>query len=179
LLLIILACPVFGQAEPKIRQYMPGDIVHIIVEAPYDTKEITAVMPDEQRALLSFDSRHNVWHGYWEVPHGYKKGVYTAKLLAVDVEGRLFEGQSAQFVVSEPAMTLMVQMSPQKNGGVSQKPLPLPTPLPPTLPISQPQAQEPVEEGAPQRVTKEIPSLDEYLAKVQSEPEPQPQPQPG
>lgn len=119
---------------------MPGDIVHIIVEAPFDTQQVSAVMPDEQKIDLTYDGRRTVWHGYWEVPYGFKKGVYTAVLLAVDVEGKTFQGQSSQFIIGEPTMALLVQLA-SKAG----------PPLP-RLPAS-----NAVPSFVPERITKPLP----------------------
>lgn len=92
------------------RKYFPGDVVHIIVEAPIDTTRVIAAMPDKQRVEMSFDRQANVWHGYWEVPAGFEKGAYYSELIAEDIEGKIFKGKTTEFYVGEPAMALILRV---------------------------------------------------------------------
>jgi len=139
-----------------LRQYLPGDIVHLLIEAPYDTVQINAIMPDGQEIKLSYDDRSRLWHGYWEVPPAFKRGLYRAKLLARDVEGVEFEGTSAAFYITEPTLALMMKVSPQKPGAplvlssseqyviVPQAAVPAQPPVQPlTQTLTQPPAQTP------------------------------------
>lgn len=168
LFFLALSLPAFCQPalknrieEIRSREYLPGDIVHIVVEAPLDTQQIIATMPDEQQVTLAYDGRNSVWHGYWEVPYGFKKGVYTAMLLATDVDGKSFEGQSAQFLVGEPILALMVQLAPSPGGKQPGKKIAPPT-LPPkklVAPVSPEVAAE-----VPLRVTTPVPPIEKYLA---------------
>ena len=57
------------------RVYLPGDFVHVIVEAPVDTTQITALMPDGNAISLIQGRRTNIWRGIWQVPISFKKGV--------------------------------------------------------------------------------------------------------
>jgi len=179
---LLAAAPGFCQAaledrfgDFKTREYMPGDIVHIIVEAPFDTQQVSAVMPDEQRIDLSYDGRRAVWHGYWEVPYGFKKGVYTAVLLAVDVAGKTFEGRSSQLIVGEPTMALLVQLSPKQaaaSRSLSSRTVPSPrSDIPaPTTTLPPPRPASPVP-SVPERVTKPVPAprpveIDPFAAEI-------------
>ncbi|HVN67214.1 MAG TPA: hypothetical protein VMT55_02505, partial [Candidatus Sulfotelmatobacter sp.] len=67
-------------AGREIKQYLPGDFVHIIVDAPSDTAAITSILPNGEQIELAHDRRANVWHGLWQVPIGFKPGTYTAGL---------------------------------------------------------------------------------------------------
>lgn len=98
-----------------VMKYFPGDVVHIVVEAPSDVVSVTALMPDGEQLNLSFNRRTQVWHNYWEVPAGFKKGGYTAKLRAVDVEGRVFEGETELFYVGEPTLPMVMRIEPTKE----------------------------------------------------------------
>ena len=95
--------------------YFPGDVVHIVVEAPVDTDSVSAVMPDSQELSMVFDRRAKIWHNYWQVPMGFKKGVYTAKLTAVDVEGRNFKGETAPIFVDEPTLPVVMRFAPSEE----------------------------------------------------------------
>ena len=86
-----------------LREYLPGDIVHIVIEAPPDTNRVKATMPNGEEVNLTYDGHSNVWNGYWEVPGGVKKGIYTAKLLASDVEGVTFQGDRPDFGRIDPS----------------------------------------------------------------------------
>ena len=97
-----------AQAGSLTRQYFPGDFVHLIVEAPVDTSQIGATMPDSTLVKMVHERSTNVWHGLWQVPIGFKSGSYYAKLSAVDLEGNLFEGQSSPFTIGELAMVMLV-----------------------------------------------------------------------
>jgi hypothetical protein len=90
--------------------YFPGDIVHIVVEAPVDTSQIVATMPDGTEFLMFYEQRTRVWHNYWEVPAGFKKGTYAAHLVATDVEGRIFSGETAAFFVGEPNLPVVLRL---------------------------------------------------------------------
>jgi len=90
------------------KSYLPGDFIHIMVEAPVDTASILAVMPDNTQVKMLFDRQSGVWHGLWQVPFGFKTGNYYAKLNAVDLEGNSFVGQSAPFVIGEQTMVMLV-----------------------------------------------------------------------
>jgi hypothetical protein len=92
--------------------YLPGDVVHIVVEAPIDTSSVTATMPDDQELQMIYDQRTKVWHNYWQVPMSFKKGTYTATLVAMDVEGRTFTGKSAPIFIDEPTMPLVMRFAP-------------------------------------------------------------------
>lgn len=111
-----LAADQAGQSPPAVvkrgQVYFPGDTVHIVVEAPMDTDSVSAVMPDGQELSMFLDRRTKVWHNYWQVPVNFKKGTYTAKLTAVDVEGRNFEGETAPIFVEEPTMPVVMRFAP-------------------------------------------------------------------
>ncbi|MDD5594068.1 MAG: hypothetical protein PHG97_04970 [Candidatus Margulisbacteria bacterium] len=103
-----------------LREYLPGDIVHIVIEAPPDTNHIKAVMPNGEEINLNFDGRSNVWNGYWEVPAGVKKGIYTAKLIANDVEGVTFQGDSSAFYIGEPILALMMKIAETEEASMAK-----------------------------------------------------------
>ncbi|MBI5699820.1 response regulator [Candidatus Saganbacteria bacterium] len=90
------------------RTYLPGDFVQVIVEAPVDTAQITALMPDGTVIGLVQQRRTNVWRGIWQVPINFKAGDYAAKLQAVDLEGNIFEGQTDNFTIGALAMITLV-----------------------------------------------------------------------
>jgi hypothetical protein len=98
-----------SKAGVGIREYLPGDIVHVIVEAPLDTNNIYAQMPDGQRVDLNLDQRTNVWNGYWQVPEGFAAGTYEAQLFARDFERKTFKGQTSPFLIGQPEMSLLVR----------------------------------------------------------------------
>jgi hypothetical protein len=120
------AGPANAGAQPisKTQAYFPGDVVHIIVAAPVDTDGVTAVMPDGQELNLIFDKRKSVWHNYWQVPIGFRKGSYTAKLIAMDVEGNQFEGESSPIFVEEPTLPVILRFA----GSEEAKPTPVAAP---------------------------------------------------
>ncbi len=99
-----------GISKPA-QTYFPGDTVHIIVSAPIDTDSVTAVMPDGQELNMIYDRRNKIWHNYWQVPIGFRKGTYTAKLSAVDVEGRSFEGETSPIFVAEPTLPVVLRFA--------------------------------------------------------------------
>jgi hypothetical protein len=110
--LILAAClSQAGQAAVSHQVYFPGDVVHIVVEAPVNTDSVSAVMPDGQELNMIFDRRNQVWHNYWQVPMSFKKGTYTAKLSALDVEGKSFEGESAPILVDEPTIPVIMRFT--------------------------------------------------------------------
>lgn len=100
-----------SSSDLGVREYLPGDIVHIVIEAPLDTSQVKAVMPDGDEITLNYDGRSNLWHGYWEVPSSFKKGIYQANLRATDVEGGHFEGISTAFYIGEPVLALMMRIT--------------------------------------------------------------------
>lgn len=103
------------QVDLGLRQYLPGDIVHLVIEAPEDTNRIKVIMPDYNELDLIYEPRSKLWHGYWEVSMGLKKGVYQAKLIAGDVAGESFQGKSSPFYIAEPVMALMMRISPSRE----------------------------------------------------------------
>lgn len=120
-LLMAAACLAEGNITSEfgggVKSYLPGDLVHIVVGAPADVVEITAVMPDEQKLKLDFERRTHVWHGYWEIPYGFKKGTYSATLTAVDVEGKSFTGKTVYFYVGEPALVTLIGLGTGPGAG--------------------------------------------------------------
>lgn len=93
---------------PKV--YLPGDIVQVIVGAPPDTVQLSADMPDKTRVKLNYERRNSLWRGAWEVPMRMKKGTFTAKLEAMDVEGKMFYGETAPFIIAEPTLITLIDM---------------------------------------------------------------------
>ncbi|MFA4844915.1 MAG: hypothetical protein WC632_08240, partial [Candidatus Margulisiibacteriota bacterium] len=81
------------------------------IEAPPDTNRVRATMPNGDEVNLSYDGRSSVWNGYWDVPAGVKKGIYTAKLVASDVAGVTFQGDSSVFYIGEPILALMMRIA--------------------------------------------------------------------
>ncbi|MFA5887023.1 MAG: response regulator [Patescibacteria group bacterium] len=123
----IITAVSIAQAIPK--EYLPGDFVHIIVESPIDTAQITATLPDGKILSLLHERRSNVWRGIWEVPVGFKRGNYFAKLSAVDISGNVFEGKSDSFTVGEIAMILLVgKATPETTRVPLQQKISLPPP---------------------------------------------------
>ena len=106
----------FSASDRSLREYLPGDIVHIMIEAPIDTAKIDAVMPDGSQIQLGFDARSSLWHGYWEIPPGFKKGLYSARLIATDVAGFSFEGKTSAFRITEPVLALMTKITAGESG---------------------------------------------------------------
>jgi len=111
-----LLMPALAGAQPpglsnpagESRTYLPGDFVHVVVSAPADTSQITAIMPDGTPVTLIQERRTNVWRGIWQVPVNFKRGSYSASLTAVDVQGNVFTGQSDTFDVGELSMITLV-----------------------------------------------------------------------
>lgn len=99
----------------SVLKYFPGDVVHLVVDVPPDVVSVTATMPDGEQLNLGFSLRSRVWHNYWEVPAGFKKGGYTAKLRAVDVAGRVFEGESDLFYIGEPSLPMIMKLATTKE----------------------------------------------------------------
>lgn len=99
-----------SKAGAGLKEYLPGDIVHIIVSAPFDTRSITATMPDNTEVKLVHDRRSNIWQGFWQVPIYSKKGNYYAQLKALDLENNLFEGQTNYFFIGELNMINMITL---------------------------------------------------------------------
>jgi len=91
------------------KQYLPGDFIHIVVQAPVDTAQITAVLPDGKALSLVQERRSNLWHGMWEVPLNFKKGFYSAKLSAVDFDGNVFEGNTDSFTIGELSLITLIE----------------------------------------------------------------------
>lgn len=113
---------VFSQQSVDARNYLPGDFVHVIVDAPVDTSQITATMPDGSIISLMQDRRSNVWRGVWQVPVDFSKGLYSAKLSAVDVSGNIFEGMTDVFNVGVLAITtLTVKSTAETVSNISLK----------------------------------------------------------
>lgn len=94
--------------KKEFKVYLPGDVVHIVAEAPIDIKYIIAIMPDGERVQLSFERRSRLWHGHWEVPYTFKKGLYNGKLEATDVEGKIYEGETGEFYIGEPSLVALI-----------------------------------------------------------------------
>ena len=118
ILCLSYASAVLGQADftiPRAREmgkeYLPGDFVHVIVEAPLDTVQINVVMPDSKILSMVQDRGTNIWHGLWQVPVKFKSGRYTANINAVDVEGEVFSGQTDTFVVGRLALISLTRKS--------------------------------------------------------------------
>lgn len=110
---------VYMTGKPS-QAYYPGDVVHVVVEAPVDTDSVTAVMPDGQELNMVYDRRNKVWHNYWQVPMYFKKGTYVAKLTATDVEGKNFEGETSSIIVAEPTMPVIMRFVSSEEA--AQKP---------------------------------------------------------
>lgn len=110
----------------RTQSYFPGDVVHIVVSAPIDTDSVTAVMPDGQEINLIFDRRNKNWHNYWQVPVGFRKGTYTARLSAVDIEGRSFAGETSPIFVDEPTLPVVMRFAASEE----VKPVPVAAPPP-------------------------------------------------
>ena len=113
---VLFINPSFSQENFEIararmvgQEYLPGDFVHVVVEAPLDTAQISAVMPDGKSIELVQERGTNVWHGLWQVPVNFKKGTYTSELRAVDLEGELFSGRTGTFVVGEIALITLAR----------------------------------------------------------------------
>jgi len=121
---LALAAPAaLGNPALDARTYLPGDFVHVVVEAPVDTSQITAIMPDGTPVTLIQERRTNVWRGIWQVPVDFKKGSYSASLTAVDVQGNVFTGQTDTFDVGELALvTLVGKPSPEAAAAAQPKP---------------------------------------------------------
>lgn len=140
-----LAVP--GQTDFKIprvrmiaKEYLPGDFVHVMVEAPLDTVQINVVMPDSKIINMVQDRGTNIWHGLWQVPVNFKSGRYTATINAVDVEGEVFSGRTDTFVVGQLALITLtrkgtleaVKEKPFAQVITKEKKIVAPTSLPPS-----------------------------------------------
>jgi len=104
-----------GKLEEDLKIYLPGDIVQIIVNAPPDTMHIIAAMPDGAEIKLNKERRSGLWRGYWEVPMKMRKGTYSAKLNAADVEGKAYVGETAPFMIVEPTLVTLINMVSSKE----------------------------------------------------------------
>jgi hypothetical protein len=115
-----------GISRPA-QSYFPGDVVHVVVSAPIDTDSVSALMPDGQELSMIYDRRNKIWHNFWQVPVGFRKGTYTAKLNAVDIEGRNFEGETSPIFVDEPTLPVVMQFT------ASEEVKPAPVAAPPAV----------------------------------------------
>lgn len=97
------------------KMYLPGDIVHLVVGAPPDTVQIIAEVPDGTRINMDFERRTYSWYAHWEIPYGFKKGSYHAKLIATDVTGTVFTGDTNTFYVGEPALVTLIRLGETKE----------------------------------------------------------------
>ncbi|MDD4178675.1 MAG: hypothetical protein PHH14_01315 [Candidatus Margulisbacteria bacterium] len=116
-LILAIISPATGTTEklaPGTRTYLPGDVVHLVVGAPSNVVEMTATLPDGSRIVFDFERRAHIWHGYWEVPYGFKKGLYHANLIATDVEGKIFEGMTTSFYIGEPTLVTLIGLKQEK-----------------------------------------------------------------
>jgi hypothetical protein len=132
LILMITACSFMALAATKnanfgiseagtpAKQYFPGDIIHLVVQAPIDTDHLSALMPDNRTVKFSFEPATNLWHGYWEVPANFKKGSYNANLVAVDFDGNTFEGMTTAFFIGESAVQ-MANLSPTEEATLKEQ----------------------------------------------------------
>src|SRR3989338_1360272 len=130
----LLIIPVYPQEEfenprynPGLKVYLPGDVVHVVVGAPIDTTQVIAAMPDGERIKLSFERRTYTWHSHWEIPYGFKKGTYHAKLTATDIEGKIFEGETQPFYVGELALVTLIGLGPTTEVELTEKLVKIPT----------------------------------------------------
>jgi hypothetical protein len=94
--------------DDRVKAYLPGDLVHIVAASPSNVVSVIAQTPDGQRLDLDFERRTHTWHGFWEVPYGFKKGQYRAVLIATDVEGKSYEGQTGIFFIGEPSLVTLI-----------------------------------------------------------------------
>jgi hypothetical protein len=129
LLLLCLILPVWAapaveraEGETGIHKYLPGDVVHLVINAPLDTARVTAIAPDGKTIEMAYDKEAKAWDGYWEIPLGFKKGVYSATLKALDVENRKFEGKTAAFYVGEPVLPLVLKLEDTERAEVAAPP---------------------------------------------------------
>ncbi len=133
MILIIAACPLralaaqqqagnFGisEAGTPAKKYFPGDIIHLVVQAPIDTDTLSALMPDNRTIKFTYEPPTNLWHGYWEVPQGFKKGSYTANLVAMDFDGNTFEGLTSTFFIGEPVVQT-AGLSPSEEASLKEQ----------------------------------------------------------
>jgi hypothetical protein len=109
-----------SEAGAPAKKYFPGDIIHLVVQAPLDTDHLSALMPDNRTIKFTYDPPTNLWHGYWEVPASFKKGTYAANLVAVDFEGNSFEGATTAFFIGEPAVH-MANLSPSEEAKLKEQ----------------------------------------------------------
>lgn len=129
-IILLLLIPSFAGAAPtaltnpavNAQTYLPGDFVHVVVEAPVDTSQITAIMPDGTPVALIQERRTNIWRGIWQVPVDFKKGTYSANLTAVDVQGNVFTGQTDSFYVGELALVTLVSKPTAEAAAAPAKP---------------------------------------------------------
>jgi hypothetical protein len=83
--------------EQSPRRYFQGDIIPVIVEAPYDIETIVAVMPNGDQVKLLYDEKADAWYGIWKVPKGTKDGLFRARIIATDFEGVKITSTSTPF----------------------------------------------------------------------------------
>ena len=95
-------------AQAPTKEYLPGDFVQLVVDAPVDTAQISATMPDGSVISLVHERTSSLWRGIWEVPINFGKGTYSAKLRAIDLEGNVFEGLSDTFTINQLSMIMLV-----------------------------------------------------------------------
>lgn len=105
---VCTAQPLIVSRADAAKEYFPGDFVHIIVDAPVDTAQITAIMPDNNVINLVQERRGYVWRGIWQVPEQLKPGSYASKLTAIDVSGNVFEGQTDTYIVKQLSLITLV-----------------------------------------------------------------------
>lgn len=151
------------------KMYLPGDLVHLVVGAPANIVEVVAQMPDGSRFQLDFERRTHIWHGLWEVPYGFKKGVYSADLIATDVEGRQLEGKTTPFYIGEPALITLIGVGELTKESGRGKPVAGP---PPTTQRSARVEGKPAV-APPPTVQKPVP-LERKRAAATAQPRPKP-----
>ncbi|MFA6169382.1 MAG: response regulator [Candidatus Margulisiibacteriota bacterium] len=152
LIFCLLIFGVSAQVSTSVDQkvYLPGDFVHVIVDAPVDTTQISAVMPDGTIVNLIQGRRANLWRGIWQVPVDFGKGTYRAKLSAVDVRGNIFDGETNPFAIGELAVIAITRrVTPE----IVERP-----PLREKIEVkTQPAAKQPGVEEIVSRILKVIP----------------------
>ena len=123
----------YAKEEKAEHKYWPGDVLSVIVEAPYDTETVVSVMPNKDKLKLIYDAKAQVWYGVWRVPEGVPRGFYRAKATSTDYEGVDLFSESTKFFIEsgvparpETREAEVINISPEVK---NVPPAPLPKPV--------------------------------------------------
>lgn len=154
------------------EMYEPGQTTHIVVEAPEDTLDMVAILPDNSALNLNYDPEKKIWHNYWTIPAGTKKGNYSAKLIATDIEGRIYNGTTKAFSVKETAPVTVASIPKENIAAKAPAETPVKVEKKPVIAEAVKAAPVPVIEPKP--VAAKAPAVPVVAEAVKATPAPEP-----